>query len=342
MSRTRIVCTLGPSTEETGVLKGMVRAGMTVARLNCSHGTPGKRRSRIAAVRALNRRSRPLVKVLLDLQGYRIRVGRLRRKKSMALKAKQTVFLTNKAGVEGENVIPFDYVGPLGDIRPGNFVYIDDGNIALKVRRTTRNRIETEVVVPGVVRENKGVNIPDVDLSFEGLTDKDKRDLGFAVEHEVDFIAQSFVRSKGDILSVRGFIGYGGRGIKIVAKIENRQGIANLNEILDVSDGIMIARGDMGVSLPIYEIPVQQKMIISKCLERGKFVITATQMLESMTEHLRPTRAEVSDVANAVLDGSDYLMLSGETAVGKHPVETVRMMKQIVDFTERYERQRRS
>jgi pyruvate kinase len=342
MPKTQIVCTLGPSSEDARVLRNMIDAGMSVARLNCSHGTRSGRRTRLAAIRALNVKRRPRVKVLLDLQGYRIRVGGLGRKKSVELKARQTVFLTNRTGLEGENVIPFDYAGPLDEIKPGNFIYIDDGSIALEIKGSTRNRIRAEVAVPGVLRPKKGVNIPDVDLSFEGLTEKDKKDLRFAVEHKVDFIAQSFVRDKDDILSVRDFIGDGKRRIKLVAKIENRQGIANLDEILDVSEGIMIARGDMGVSLPIYQIPVLQKMIIRKCLERKRFVITATQMLESMTEHLRPTRAEVSDVANAVIDGSDYLMLSGETAVGKHPVEAVRMMKQVIDFTERYEGRRES
>jgi len=341
MSKTQIICTLGPSTEDIGVLKGMIRAGMSVARLNCSHGTPGKRRSRLAQIRTLNRNRRTRVRVLLDLQGYRIRVGRLRSRRSIALKEGQTLYLTNRTDLGGENVIPFDYGGPLSDIRVGAFIYIDDGTIALKAKGGTGDRVKAEVVVPGVLKENKGVNMPEVDLSFKGLTEKDKKDLRFGVESRVDFVAQSFVRGKDDILSVRDFIGDDGQ-MGIVAKIENRQGIANLDEILDVSDGIMIARGDMGVSLPIYEIPVLQKMIVRKCIERKRFVITATQMLESMTEHVRPTRAEVSDVANAVLDGSHYLMLSGETAVGKHPVEAVQMMKQIIRFTEQYERQRES
>jgi pyruvate kinase len=340
MPEARIICTMGPSTEDVVVLRDMAAAGMAVARLNCSHGTPGTRRARLALLRRVNRGRTAKVKTLLDLQGYRIRVGKLGSKSSVTLKKKQTVFLTSGAAGDAENVIPFDYLGPLGDIKAGSFVYIDDGNIALRVKGNTVNRLKAEVVVPGVLRANKGVNIPDIDLSFDGLTEKDKRDLRFGLENKVDFIAQSFVRDSEDILAVRDFFGKNGASTKVIAKIENRKGIANLDRILDVSDGIMIARGDLGVSFPIHEVPVLQKTIVRKCKERKRFVITATQMLESMTEHVRPTRAEVSDVANAVLDGSDYLMLSAETAVGRHPVETVKMMRQVIRSTERFKRRR--
>ena len=189
--------------------------------------------------------------------------------------------------------------------------------------------------MPGFLKEHKGINIPDMDLKLSGLLEKDKRDLLFGIENKVDFIAQSFVRSREDIICVREFINGQGFNCPLIAKIENRQGIENIDEILEVSDGIMVARGDMGVSLPMYEVPMVQKMIIRKCGVHRAFVITATQMLESMTENVRPTRAEVSDVANAIIDGSDYLMLSGETAVGKHPVETVAMMSDIIGFTEK-------
>ncbi|UCF78763.1 MAG: pyruvate kinase [Candidatus Eiseniibacteriota bacterium] len=338
MSATKIVCTLGPSTEDVNVLRDMARAGMVVARLNCSHGTQAARRSRLGAARAVSGEGDGEVKVLLDLQGFRIRIGKLGSARGIELKEKQTVFLSNREDLEGEGTIPLDYVSSLSTIGAGSSIYIDDGSIALVVKGCSQNRIEAEVVVPGVIGERKGVNIPDVEMSFEGLTEKDREDLSFGVENRVDFIAQSFVRNERDILNLRGFLGDYGEQVKVVAKIENRQGIQNLDGILEVSDGIMIARGDMGVSLPIYEVPVLQKMIIGRCKERGRFVITATQMLESMTERTRPTRAEVSDVANAVLDGSDYLMLSGETAVGRHPVKVVRMMSRIIEFTEEYER----
>ena len=232
------------------------------------------------------------------------------------------------------NIIPFDYEGPLGEIKSGQFIYIDDGNIALMVTGHRKKTLKTKVIVGGLLKEHKGVNIPGVRLTFKGLSEKDRRDIGFCVENEVDYIAQSFVRTKDDILRIRELLF--DKDIQLIAKIENREGIKNIDEIINTSDGIMIARGDMGVSLPIYEIPIIQKEIIKKCNKAKKFVITATQMLESMTENRLPTRAEVTDVANAVIDGSDYVMLSAETAVGHHPVETVRMMNKIIKFTEGY------
>jgi pyruvate kinase len=336
MTKSEIICTLGPSSEDASTLRAMMQAGMAVARLNFSHGTRRRHQSRLDLVRGLNKKHGKSVKILQDLQGHRIRVGRFKGRKSIPLKKMQRVFLTNRAEPSGKDVLPFDYKGPLADIKIGRFIYIDDGNIALIVRARTRDYIEAEVVVPGILKENKGINIPDVSLRFEGLTDKDRTDLKFGIENDVDFIAQSFVNDKKDILCLREAVGKRGANCRLIAKIENRHGVDNIDEILDVSDGIMIARGDLGVSLPIFQIPVLQKMIIKKCRRRRKFVITATQMLESMTEHLRPTRAEVSDVANAIIDGSDYVMLSAETAVGKHPVEVVEMMNQIVEFTTRF------
>lgn len=336
MTKSEIICTLGPSSEDASTLRAMMQAGMAVARLNFSHGTRRRHQSRLDLVRGLNKKHGKSVKILQDLQGHRIRVGRFKGRKSIPLKKMQRVFLTNRAEPSGKDVLPFDYKGPLADIKIGRFIYIDDGNIALIVRARTRDYIEAEVVVPGILKENKGINIPDVSLRFEGLTDKDRTDLKFGIENDVDFIAQSFVNDKKDILCLREAVGKSGANCRLIAKIENRHGVDNIDEILDVSDGIMIARGDLGVSLPIFQIPVLQKMIIKKCRRRRKFVITATQMLESMTEHLRPTRAEVSDVANAIIDGSDYVMLSAETAVGKHPVEVVEMMNQIVEFTTRF------
>jgi pyruvate kinase len=335
MRKPEIICTLGPSSEDAYTLRAMMQAGMAVARLNFSHGTHREHQSRLDLVRRLNKKHGGDVKMLQDLQGYRIRVGRLKGRTSIALKAGELVLLTNKAGLTAKDILPFDYKGSLADIKIGNFIYVDDGNIALRVKARTRDYIKAEVIVPGVLKENKGINIPDVSLKFKGLTDKDRADVRFGVMNNVDFIAQSFVSGREDILCLRETIRKSGANCRLIAKIENRQGIDNIDEILGVSDGIMVARGDMGVSLPIFQIPVLQKVIIKKCRRRRKFVITATQMLESMTEHVRPTRAEVSDVANAMIDGSDYLMLSAETAVGKHPVEAVKMMSQIIEFTTR-------
>ena len=336
MVKTKIICTLGPSSENTTTLRKMMLAGMDVARLNFSHASHEEHAARINLITKLNKKYRRHIRILQDLEGYRIRIGKLknRSKKSIELKKRQTVSLSNQEKTSDKRVIPFDYDGPLSDIKRGRFIYIDDGNIALKVKSSTKNHIKAEVIIPGVVKANKGINIPGIKLRFKDLTEKDRRDLQFGVKNKVDFIAQSFVRNKRDIINVRKFIGNRNPECRIIAKIENREGIKNINEILDVADGIMIARGDMGVSLPIYEVPMMQKMIIKKCIKRRKMVITATQMLESMTEHKRPTRAEVSDIANAIFDGSGYLMLSGETAIGRYPALAVKMMNDIIKFTE--------
>lgn len=332
MVKTKIICTIGPASNNYSSLRKMMLAGMDVARLNFSHGNHAQHAKVIDLAKALNRKYSRRLRILGDLEGYRIRIGKL--KSPIPLKKRQTLLLGNEAALPGKDSAPFDYEGPLSDIKNNSFIYIDDGNIALKVRSRSKNCLHTEVIVPGILKEHKGINMPGINLRFSGLTDKDKKDIEFGVKNKVDYIAQSFVRSKKDILSFRDSVKDRLPNCGIIAKIENRQGIKNIDEIISVCDGIMIARGDMGVSLPIYEIAVIQKMIIKKCNRAKKFVITATQMLESMTENLRPTRAEVTDVANALLDGSDYLMLSAETAAGKYPVESVNMMNQIIKFTE--------
>jgi pyruvate kinase len=336
MHKAKIICTLGPSSSSAAVLKKLALAGMNVARLNFSHGTHQSHKHKIDIISKLNKTRRNKIKILQDLEGYRIRVGLFKGPRKMVpLASGSIVTLTNQLQTDKLNVIPFDYQGALSDIKIGSNIFIDDGSIALKVVGRDKIGLKAVVYVPGSVKEHKGINIPDINLKFEGLTEKDKNDLLFGIENGVDFIAQSFVRNEKDILCVREFINRRGLNCPLIAKIENRQGIENIDRIMDVSDGIMIARGDMGVSLPICEVPVMQKIIIKKCLRRRTFVITATQMLESMTENIRPTRAEVSDVANAIIDGSDYVMLSAETAAGKHPVEAVRMMRDIITFTEK-------
>ncbi len=338
MAKTKIICTLGPASSSLSILRKMMLAGMDVARLNFSHGSHSEHHKRIELIRELNRKYTRKIKILQDLEGYRIRIGRFKDRKAFELKKRQKVLLTNKENAGKKDFIPFDYQGSLSDIKIGSYIYIDDGNISLRVKERSRSFLLAEVIIPGIVKENKGVNIPDMDLKFEDFTEKDKTDLLFGIKNKVDFIAQSFVRNKKDIKQIRDYLKDSGLRCQIIAKIENREGIENIDEILDISDGIMVARGDMGVSLPIYEVPIIQKMIIKKCRQRKKIVITATQMLESMTEHLRPTRAEVSDVANAILDGSGYLMLSAETAIGNYPVEVVKMMNNIIKYTERSQR----
>jgi len=331
MVKTKIICTLGPASSSETVLRKMMRFGMDVARLNFSHGKPLELLQKIDLVRSINAKYRRQVKLLGDLQGHRIRVGVM--VAPVLLKKNQKIRLTQKKIKGTPEKIPFDYQGPLAGIKNGYQIFIDDGNIALEVTGRFKQGLAAKVVTGGLLKEHKGVNIPQARLEFGGISLKDELDIIFCQKHRVEYIAQSFVRTQQDILEVRKRL-KPGSGCRLVAKIESREGIKNIDEIIKVSDGIMIARGDMGVSLPIYEIPIVQKMIIKKCNRAGKFVITATQMLESMTENLRPTRAEVTDVANAIIDGTDFVMLSAESAVGKYPVETVAMMNNIIKFTE--------
>ncbi len=334
MPKTKIICTLGPASGNATIIRKMMLAGMDVVRLNFSHGNRAEHLNRLNIVRLLNQRYRRHIRILQDLEGYRIRIGRLKNGEPVELRERQIIYLTQEDIPGDGKIIPFDYLGSLRPIKKGQFVFIDDGNIVLRVRARESKRLKLEVIVGGWIRENKGLNIPGVQLRFPGITPKDKQDLQFGIEHKVDYIAQSFVCSAKDIAILRNLVKEKLPGCKIIAKIENRRGISNIDEIIDISDGIMIARGDMGVSLPIYQLPVIQKLIIRKCNRRKRFVITATQMLENMVKYIRPTRAEVTDIANAILDGSDYLMLSAETAVGQHPVRAVRMMNDIIKYTE--------
>ncbi len=329
-AKTKIICTLGPASTSPTVLRNMMLAGMDVVRLNFSHGSIPHRLERIKTIRKLNKKYRRSIKILGDLEGYRIRIGRL--KFPLDLNKKDKLWLTQKDVIGESDLVPFDYKGSLKIVKTGQLIFIDDGNICLKVIGRSKKALKTEVLVAALLKQHKGVNIPGAKLEFSSLTEKDKKDIHFAKEQELDFLAQSFVRNKNDILKIRKLLK--NNKIKIIAKIENRDGIRNIDSIIEVSDGIMIARGDMGISIPMYEVPIVQKRIIKKCNQAGKLVITATQMLESMTENHLPTRAEVTDVANAVLDGSNYVMLSGETAVGQHPVKTVKTMDQIIKFTE--------
>jgi pyruvate kinase len=339
MLKTKIICTLGPASSSETVLRKMMLAGMDVARLNFSHGEPEESLRRINLIRSLNAKYRRRIRLLGDLQGHRIRIGSLAR--PLALKKREILWFTQK-NIKGTDVrVPFDYAGSLSDIKDGQHIFIDDGNIALEVIGRSKDCLKTKVIIEGILKEHKGVNIPDARLKFKCISEKDIKDTLFCEKYGVEYIAQSFVRTKQDILDVRSLLKRDSES-RVIAKIENREGIKNIDDIIKVSDGIMIARGDMGVSLPIYEIPVMQKTIIKKCNRAGKPVITATQMLESMTENRRPTRAEVTDVANAIIDGTDFVMLSAESAVGKYPVETVIMMNNIIKFTQEYLKRNKS
>lgn len=336
MPKTKIICTLGPASSRISVLRQMIRAGMDVVRLNFSHGTLAEHFEKIRLIRELNKKNRRRIRILGDLEGYRMRIGELKRQQPVEVKKRQALWLTTENVIGEGDRIPFDWAGSLRPIKPGQCIYIDDGLITLKVEARDKKNLKTRVIVGGKIKEHKGINIPGVRLDVTGLTRKDKEDLHFCIEHKVDFIAQSFVRNKQDILDLRAHLKSHARTCGVIAKIENQEGIRNIDEIISVCEGIMVARGDMGISIPVYEVPYVQKKIIKKCNKAGKFVITATQMLESMTEHPIPTRAEVCDVANAILDGTDYVMLSAESAAGLYPVRCVEMMNQIIRFTEKH------
>lgn len=330
--KTKIICTLGPAASHETVLRKMMLAGMDVVRLNFSHGKPEQMIQWIQLIKKLNSKYRRRIKILGDLQGHRIRVGDL--SSPIELRRRQTLSFVQHLTHQTNDEIPFDYQGSLDAIKKGHQIFIDDGNIVLEVMKNSQYTLHVKVITPGLLKSRKGINIPDANLDFGSINQQDIKDISFCQKYGVDYIAQSFVRTKKDILEVRDLLPSNTK-IQIIAKIENREGIKNIDQILKVCDGIMIARGDMGVSLPIYEIPIVQKKIIKKCNLEKKFVITATQMLESMTDNLRPTRAEVTDVANAIMDGTNFVMLSGESAVGKYPVETVTMMNHIIKFTEK-------
>ncbi len=335
MPETKIIATLGPASSNYTVLRKMFAAGLDVVRLNCSHGSQKKHLESIEFVRGINKKYRRHIRIMLDLEGFRIRIGRFKGPKEKFLKQRTVVWLTNDSEAQGPKTIPFDYKGDLGRIKPEQLIYIDDGNLILRVKGTSVNSIKAVVVEGGILKERKGINIPDVDLEFEGITEKDKKGIEFGIEHRVDYIALSFVRHENDVRQAAELIKPELPDCRIVAKIENKQAIKNIDQIIDAADGIMVARGDMGVAVPIYEVPIIQKRIIKKCNAVGKFVITATQMLEHMTEHSRPTRAEVTDVANAIIDGTDFVMLSAETAIGLFPHQSVLMMNEIIKFTEK-------
>jgi len=330
--QTKIICTLGPASRTAETITRMARAGMDIVRINFSHGDHSQHQALIDAVRKVNAKIKTNIKILQDLEGYRIRIGHLRR--PVALTKGQHIWMVAMDRSRGKD-IPLEFSGDVRVIKKGMCVFVDDGKIFLKVLGCAGQRIRLQVEQGGFLKSRKGVNIPEMHLQSNILTDKDREDMDFGIKHEVDLIAQSFVRNKRDILRVAHRVKTGLPQCRIIAKIENRQGVRNVSSIIDGCDGIMVARGDLGVSLPIYQIPLIQKDIIRRCNKKKKFVITATQMLESMTEEIRPTRAEVSDVANAILDGTDYVMLSGETAVGRFPVKSVEMMRQIIEFTEK-------
>ena len=333
MEDINIICTMGPASSHIKVLRKMAQAGMNVIRLNFSHGTHQEHAKFIHTVNALRGEGFDL-KILLDLEGYQIRVGDLGPQGGIQLNEGMRVyFARNPESLNKPCVLPLEYASSFLDITPGVDIYIDDGQILLECLDATEDYIRTKVIVPGFLKTNKGVNIPEIKLKFDVFTEKDKEDILFGISHKVDYIAQSFVRNRSDVELVKVFLEKHDYDCRVIAKIENREGIDNIDEIIDIADGIMIARGDMGVSVPLFQVPLIQKSITLRCNHAGKMVITATQMLESMTSNPRPTRAEVTDVSNAVLDGTNSVMLSGETAVGAYPIDAVKMMRNVINYT---------
>lgn len=336
MLKTKIVCTLGPSSNSTEMIEAMVRAGMNVARLNFSHGTHEEHAEVIERLCEVRERMGVPLAILLDTKGPEIRLGKFEGGAAYLETGSHFTLTTDDPDSLGTAEHCYiTYHDLPRQVYEGCAILLNDGNIELKVLEKTDTTIVCEVVAGGEIKNGKGVNVPNIPLDMPHMSEKDKSDLLFGIEQDVDFVAASFVRRADDVIGMRKFLDYnGGHSIRIISKIENTEGIENFDEILKYSDGIMVARGDMGVEVDFERLPGLQKRFIRKCYQAGKMVITATQMLESMIENPTPTRAEISDVANAVFDGTSAVMLSGETAVGKYPLRAVRAMAKIAEQAE--------
>lgn len=336
MKKTKIVCTMGPNTDNREIMKELALNGMDVARFNFSHGDHAEHKHRLEILESVREELGIPIASLLDTKGPEIRTGKLKDGKKVTLKEGDLYTLTTEEIVGDETRGYINYAGLAEDVKPGDRILIDDGLIELHVREINGTDIVCRIENGGELGEKKGVNVPGVRVKLPALTDKDKEDIRFGVDAGFDFVAASFVRNADAIREIRAILDEKGSAMQIIAKIENEEGIENIDSIIEASDGIMVARGDMGVEIPAEKVPHIQKMIIRKCNLACKVVITATQMLDSMIRNPRPTRAEVSDVANAVYEGTDAVMLSGETAMGSYPIEAVRMMSQIAEEAEKY------
>lgn len=334
---TKIVCTIGPASESVDTLVQLIEAGMNVARLNFSHGDHDEHLARINNIREASEKTGRRVAILLDTKGPEIRTNNMKDHKPVTL-VKGSEVRVSMTEVEGdEKKFSITYTELINDVEKGSHILIDDGLVDLLVTDidTANNEIVTEVQNTGIVKDKKGVNVPGVSVQLPGITEKDANDIRFGLENDIDYIAASFVRKPSDVLEIREILEEtGNESVQIIPKIENQEGVDNLDDILSVSDGLMVARGDLGVEIPAEQVPVVQKDMIRKCNLDGKPVITATQMLDSMQSNPRPTRAEASDVANAIFDGTDAIMLSGETAAGDYPVEAVQTMNRIALVSE--------
>lgn len=337
MKKTKIVCTIGPKTESKEMLAKLLNAGMNVMRLNFSHGDYQEHGQRIQNLREVMQETGKNAAVLLDTKGPEIRTIKLEGGNDVPLVTGQTFTLTTNKTVIGNNErVAVTYENLTKDLKPGNTVLVDDGLIGLEVVEVKGNDVICKVLNNGDLGENKGVNLPGVSTSLPALSEKDKQDLVWGCQQGIDFVAASFIRKRSDVEEIRALLNAnGGKDVQIISKIENQEGLDNFDEILEASDGIMVARGDLGVEIPVEDVIFAQKMMIRKCNLASKVVITATQMLDSMIKNPRPTRAEAGDVTNAILDGTDAVMLSGESAKGKYPIEAVTVMATICARTDK-------
>ena len=333
MRRAKIVCTLGPAVESIEKITELIDAGMNMARLNLSHGSHDEHQKRLDLVRAAAKKANKAVAILVDLQGPKIRLGKFS-SGPHELSRGDTFTITTDDIAGTKDKVSTTYKGLPGDCKAGDAIMIDDGKVSVQVVQVKGNDVITKVIQPGMVSNNKGINLPGVAVSLPALSEKDIADLRWGLEAGVDFIALSFVRNTADIKDIHKIMDEVGVKVPVIAKIEKPQAVENLQEIVDAFDGIMVARGDLGVELPIEDVPMVQKRCITMARESAKPVIVATQMLDSMMSNSQPTRAEATDCANAVLDGADALMLSGETSVGDFPIDTVKVMARIIERTE--------
>jgi pyruvate kinase len=329
MRKTKIICTLGPATHSKKIITHLIKAGMNVARLNFSHGTHDDHRKMIQIVREVAADLNKPIPILQDLQGPKLRVGKIKNG-AAELKKGQTVTITTDDIIGDDHLISTTYQHLPNDVQIGDMILLDDGLIQLKVKEIKADHVICQIVEGGILSDHKGMNLPGINISQPSFTEKDRDDLLFGIKHEVDIVALSFVRNPEDILEVKEIIAQHNKEMMVIAKLEKPEVLNHLSEIINVFDGVMIARGDLGVELPLEKVPTLQKQIIRLAVQKGKPVITATQMLESMRNSSRPTRAEVSDVANAIFDGTDAVMLSAETATGNYPVTTVKTMAKII------------
>ncbi len=337
MKKTKIICTMGPGSDNEEILRKLVRGGMDIARFNFSHGTHEEQKIRMDRLKRIRDEEKKPIAILLDTKGPEIRTGVLKDGKRVSLKEGEFITLTSENIAGDEKRVSITYPGLVEDVQTGSRILIDDGLIELKVKSKQDTEIVCRIINGGELGERKGVNVPNVPVRLPAITDKDREDIRFGVAQKIDFIAASFVRNAECILEIRSFLKEcNAPYIPIIAKIENAEGIRNIEEIVRCADGVMVARGDLGVEIPAEEVPYLQKFLIQTCNDNYKPVITATQMLDSMMRNPRPTRAEVTDVANAVYDGTDAVMLSGETAAGKYPAEALKMMVHIVENTEEH------